>query len=295
MGPIIVVANEKTNWESSRSKIRRAREFLRQHGFGCSWFTTEGPGHARELAAAAAVQDVETIVAIGGDGTVNEVINGLLASGRESLPRIGVVPAGCSNDFSKSLGIPQDVHQACRAIVGGRVRPVDIGRAGSRYFCSASCLGYFAEIAAVSDRMKGLRGSARYVVAALTVIRTMKSGWKMEVIADGQTFRGEYAVLLVGNAPRFGGLTMIPGARMDDGVLDCLLIEMAGKLEALHLIALVYRKAIERHKRVTRFQTTSLSVCLNRPVGLCHDGEVCSGAVEAINYAVLPKRLRVIC
>jgi diacylglycerol kinase (ATP) len=159
----------------------------------------------------------------------------------------------------------------------------------------ASTLGYFADIAAESRRMKGLGGSTRYVMAALAVIRRMAGGWEMNVTADAQTFRGEYAVLLVGNAPRFGGLTMLPGARLDDGVLDCLLIEMASKREALQLIPLVYRNALERHPRATRFQATSLSITLDRPARLCNDGEVCSSLVAEMDYAVLPKRLQILC
>ncbi len=88
---------------------------------------------------------------------------------------------------------------------------------------------------------------------------------------------------------------MLPGARPDDGVLDCLLIEMASKWEALQLIPLVYRKALERHKRVTRFQAASLSVTLNRPSQLCNDGEMCSSPVQSVEYSVLPRRLRIIC
>lgn len=295
MSPNVVIANENANWAAGRSNVRRAQDLLRERGARFAFHTTGSPGHARELAVAAAAQKAETVIVIGGDGTVNEVIDGLVASGHDRLPRVGIVPAGSSNDLAKSLGIPQDLHQACDAIVEGQIRDIDVGRAEPHCFCMASTLGYFADIAAESRRMKGLRGSSRYVMAALAVIRKMTAGWKMEVIADGQTFRGEYAVLLVGNAPRFGGLTMLPGALLDDGVLDCLLIEMASKREALQLIPLVYRNALERHRRATRFQTTSLSVTLDRPARLCNDGEVCPSPLTEIDYAVLPKRLQILC
>jgi len=294
MGSNIIIANEQADWGSGRRRVREATDFLRGQGFAFSLGTAEHPGHARELAAAAS-RNADTIIVIGGDGTINEVVNGLLASGQERMPCVGIVPAGSSNDFSKSLGIPQRVQEACRIIVNGRTRDVDVGQAGSHYFCSASCLGYFAEVAARSLRMKRLRGSLRYVVPAFSVIREMSAGWEMTVRADGNEFRGAYAVLLVGNAPRFGGLTMLPGARPDDGVLDCLLIEMASKWEALQLIPLVYRKALERHRRVTRFQAASLSVTLNHASQVCNDGEMCSSPVRSINYSVLPRRLRVIC
>jgi YegS/Rv2252/BmrU family lipid kinase len=313
MRSTIIIVNEKANWVglpnaisrvwgpgSGRRKVRQVMAFLDGQGFPCSMFATQYPGHARELAATAATQGIDTVIVIGGDGTVNEVVNGLLTSGRDPLPRVGIIPAGSSNDFSKSLGIPQHLREACRVIVKGKAREVDVGRAGSRHFCSASCLGYFAEVAARTVGANDysplrLRGSLRYVIPALGVIRNMAGGWEMTVQADGRVFHGDYAVLLVGNAPRFGGLTMLPGAGIDDGVLDCLLVEMASKWEALHLIPLVYRKALEQHQKVTRFQAASLSVTLHRPSQVCDDGEMGSSPVRSIDYSVLPHRLQVLC
>ncbi len=292
---ISLIANEKANWGSGRWKVRQVTAFLAVQGLSASVFTTQHPGHARELAATAAAQGVDTVVVIGGDGTINEVISGLLTSGRSHGPCIGIIPSGSSNDFSKSLGIPQRWQEACEVIVRGRVREVDVGQAGPHYFCSASCLGYFAEVAAKSLAMKKLRGSLRYVIPAFGVIRNMTEGWEMTVRADGRVLHGNYAVLLVGNAPRFGGLTMLPGAQPDDGLLDCLLIEMADKWEALQLIALAYRKALDHHKKATRLQATSISVALARPTQLCNDGEMARDVFESLEYHVLPRRLRVLC
>jgi YegS/Rv2252/BmrU family lipid kinase len=291
----LIIANEKANWGSGRRKVRQTTDFLHRQGFAFSLSTTEYPGHASELAAAAASQKIDTVIVIGGDGTVNEVINGLLSSGPNHTPCIGIVPAGSSNDFSKSLEIPQRQEDACRVIMKGRTREVDVGQAGPHYFCSASCLGYFAQVAARSLKMRRLRGSLRYVIPTLGVIREMTGGWEMSVRADGRVFHGTYAVLLVGNASRFGGLTMLPGARPDDGVLDCLLIEMVGKWEALRLIPLVYKRALERHKKVTRFQAASVSVTLNRPTQLCNDGQMVPGSFESIDYSLRPRRLPVFC
>ncbi len=289
----IIIANEQANWGSGRLRVREAIDFLHVQGLVFSLHVAEYPGHARELAATA--RSADTVIVVGGDGTLNDVVNGLLASGQEHLPPIGIVPAGSSNDFSKSLGVPQSVREACRIILNGRARDVDVGQAGSHYFCSASCLGYFAEVAARSLRMTRFRGSLRYVIPAFSVIREMSAGWEMTVKTDERTFHGRYAVLLVGNAPRFGGLTMLPGAQPDDGILDCLLIEMASKWEALQLIPLVYRRALERHKRATRFQATSLSVTLNHPSRVCDDGEMHPSPIQTIDYRVLPRRLRIIC
>jgi YegS/Rv2252/BmrU family lipid kinase len=294
-GPNLIIANAKANWGSNRLKVRRATDFLRAQGFSCARALTGHAGHAAELAAGAAAEKAETLVVIGGDGTINEVLNGLLTSGQDYLPCVGIVPTGSSNDFSKSLGLPQSWQQACRTILNGRVRDIDIGQAGSHYFCSASCLGYFAEIAAGSLEMKGYGGSLRYVIPALGVIRRIGPGWDMTVTADDRTFRGPYGVLLVGNASRFGGLTMLPSACPDDGIFDCLLIETGSKWEALQLIPLVYRKALVQHPKVTHFQATRLSVTLDRPTPVCNDGQMCPDGVQRIDYRVLPRKLRVIC
>jgi len=291
----IIIANTKARWGLNRSRVRRAEAFLRKNKFAFSSFTTDHPGHAQEIAAEAAIQKVDTIVVLGGDGTLNEVINGVLSTECSQIPRIGIIPSGSSNDFSKSLGIPQQLHKACRTIINGKTKYVDIGQAGRHYFCMASSVGLFAAVCAESYRMKGLSGCLRYIAAALCVIRKMNSGWEMNIKADGRMFRGTYGVLLVSNTPRYGGLTFIPEARPDDGLLDCLIIEMPKKLEALGFIPLTLRKALISHKKVTLFRAKSLSVSLTPSAPLSNDGEVYPNLFGSVDYKILPQKLQIIC
>jgi diacylglycerol kinase (ATP) len=295
MGTNIIIANTKARWGLNRSRVRRAETFLRKHKFAFSSFTTNYPGHAREIAAQATIQKVDTIVVLGGDGTLNEVINGVLATECQQIPRIGIIPSGSSNDFSKSLGLPQQLHKACRTIINGKTKYVDIGQAGGYYFCMASTVGLFAAVCAESYRMKGLNGSLRYIAAALCIIRKMSSGWEMNINADERIFRGTYGVLLVSNTSRYGGLTFTPQAKPDDGLLDCMLIEMPGKMEALSLIPLVLRKALTHHEKVTCFQAKSISVSLNPSAPLSNDGEVYPNLFSSVNYKILPQKLQIIC
>ena len=291
----VIIANERARWGSSRSRIRQAEMFFRKHKFPFSLFTTEHPGHARELAEEATTRKVDRIIVLGGDGTVNEVVDGILGSGCRQIPRIGIIPSGCANDFSKSLGIAQQLQEACRTIMNGTIRYVDVGQAGKHYFCMASSLGLFADISARRVHMRGLSGSLRYIVAGLGVIRDMTSGWEMDIKADARTFRGTYGVLLVSNAPRFGGLTLVPEAKCDDGVFDCLLIEMPKKLEAISLIPVVLRKRLVHHKKVTAFQAKTLSVSLDPGALLSNDGEVCPDRFENVDYRIFPGKLQIIC
>ena len=240
-------------------------------------------------------EGAETVVVIGGDGSVNEVLNGLLGSGCDRMPRLGIVPAGSSNDLSKCVGIPQRLEDACETILEGRSKFIDVGQVGARYFCVASSIGLFADVAGESFKIKRLTGSVRYLVAGLRVVGKMGAGWEMRVDADGRMFEGNYGVLLVSNTPRFGGLTLAPGANFDDGLFDCLLVEMPTRLEALHLLSLALRKGLRRHKKVTGFQAESLCVSLDRPSRLCNDGEVHSIDAVEICYQILPRRLEVIC
>ncbi len=148
--------------------------------------------------------------------------------------------------------------------------------------------------------MRGFGGSLRYIIPALSTIWRIGPGWEMTLTADRRGERclaltGVYGVLLVANAPRFGGLTMLPNARPDDGVLDCLLIETGSRWEALQLIPLVYRKALTRHPRVKHFQVTSLSVTLDHPTQICYDGQMGASTIQSIDYSVSPQKLRVLC
>ena len=291
----VIIANEKAHWGLSRLRIGKARNFFNKHKFPFSLFVTERSGSARELAAEAAVQKADKIIVLGGDGTVNEVINGILTSGCTQPPPVGIVPCGSSNDFSKSLGIPQQLHQACRTIINGKTKYVDIGRAGTHYFCVASSLGLLTNIAIESIRMKGLSGSRRYMAAALKVIGKITAGWEMNISADDKIFQGVYGVLLVNNTPRFGGMTLAPGARCDDGVLDCMLVEMMNKRQALRMMFLATGRALARHPKVAIFRTKSLSVRLEPPALLNNDGETYPDSFSEIDYRILPRKLQIIC
>jgi len=291
----VVIANESARWGASGGCVRRALEYFGGRGFGFSLLISDRPGHARELGERAASEGAGTVVVIGGDGTINEVLNGLLGSGCDRIPRLGIIPAGSSNDLSKCVGIPQRLEDACETILKGRSKFIDVGQVGRHYFCVASSIGLFADVAAESFKIKRLTGSVRYLVAALRVVGKMGAGWEMRVDADGRMFEGNYGVLLVSNTARFGAFTLAPEAKFDDGVFDCLLVDMPTRLEALHLISLALRKGLKRHKKVTSFQAESLCVCFDGPGRLCNDGEVHSIDSEEIRYRILPRRLEVIC
>jgi len=291
----VLIANKNARWGLSRKKIRRVLTFFRANGMAFSFVRTQHPDHARQLAAEAAAGGVRTIIVVGGDGTINEVVNSVVSTDCCEAPRIAIVPTGSSNDFSKSLNIPQQPEAACRRILRGETRELDVGLAGTHHFIMASTIGLLATIAQESTKLTGLSGARRYITAALKVIARMPAPWQMTIESDSDSFAGPYSGLLVSNVSRFGGLPFAPGARPDDGLLDCLLVGPVSKAQAIRLVPWVLRGALARHPKITAFRTKSLRVRLDRPAPVNNDGEVRQQQFDRLDYQLLRRRLQFIC
>jgi len=207
------------------------------------------PGHARELAARAAVEGAEVVVAVGGDGTVGEVINGLMAAapppaGCAARPALGIVPLGSGNDFARGLGWSGSVDAAVERIAAGGMRPVDVGRVylgtleqrsadaapAFRYFLNEVSMGLPASVGVLVPRYKWLGATPGYKAATVRAILTHRR-CPVAVRADG---RGPYVVeeptiLTLANGQYFGsGMRVAPGAAPDSGTLELVAIKGVG-------------------------------------------------------------------
>ncbi len=194
---------------------------------------TRGPGDGIALAAAAAAEGIGTIVAAGGDGTVNEVANGLAAAGRFPIaPRLGVIPLGTVNVFAKELGLPSDLDAAWKCILAGRVARIDLASAnhagGRRWFVQMAGAGLDSEaIARVDWSLKKKFGPLAYVWAGFGALagplpRIRVTGGEAPVSAE---------LALIGNGRFYGGrYPVFPGARLSDGRLHLALLERANLL-----------------------------------------------------------------
>lgn len=181
---------------------------------------TARSGHATQLARAAVGRHAR-VLAVGGDGTVHEVANGLLSSGAPELPALGVVPVGTGNDFAK-MTYPARLapEAAIAALAAGTTRRFDVGRAWEEYFVNSIGVGLDAEVAQRVNRYKHWPGAAGYVVAALGAIWHRRAR-PMRVTTDDGEWSGSVTVLEVGVGPCAGGLFYLtPDARPDDGLLD---------------------------------------------------------------------------
>jgi YegS/Rv2252/BmrU family lipid kinase len=195
---------------------------------------TERPGHARELAAGAV--DVDVVVAVGGDGTVGEVMSGLMDR-PEPRPLLGIVPAGTGNDIARDLGI-RSVTDAVAALRTPRARPVDLVRAdltrdGQPFHQYGYLFGLvgFSATPMLKPWMKRFLGAAGAYYLATLLQYLVYQPPRMTVRVDGQAFEGRFWMVIVGNAERSGGgsMRLAPGARTDDGLGDVTIMEARAK------------------------------------------------------------------
>ena len=266
------------------AKARAVRQFLdRQAGPGVTLAPTQGPGDATRLAATA--RDCDLVVAAGGDGTVNEVVNGLVG-----LP-LGILPFGTVNVFAKELGIPAGLTAAWRVLETGRIRTVDLGCAEfagqTRHFVQLAGVGFDARaVRAVSWNFKTQLGPLSYIVAGMRLLRQNHAPVEVAPGIAG-------AAVLIGNGRYYGGkLRLFPRARLDDGLLDVCVFEKFGAWElGRYLPAILFGKHPSR-AGVHYFQTAEFTCKSAAPPPLELDGE--DAGDGPVKFSVKPGALRVL-
>lgn len=280
------------NPAAGRMRVSKARQRLRAAVEaalpGCDVLLTEGPGHARQLAAAAKAQ-ADMVIAAGGDGTLGEVADGL-AGGRAAL---GVLPVGTGNDFARSLGIPSDVARALAIIRQGYRHRIDLAGIGSRLFLNVAGVGFDAEVARAYHAGRKYGSPAlTYVVYALKTLAAFPPV-EMEFSTEDGTFRQRSLFAAVGNARYYaGGMAITPRARLDDGLLDVMIAGDMSPLEAIMALPGAFRGAHLRHPKCSYRQVVRVGIDAERPVPVMADGEVIG--TTPVTVSVLPAALEVL-
>ncbi|CAN5701585.1 diacylglycerol kinase family lipid kinase [soil metagenome] len=261
---------------------------------------TTRTGHAADLARDAAAQGVSTIVAAGGDGTVHEVVNGMMAA-RTPGVTLGVLPIGTGNDFVKLVPGTATITDACDTLAGGRSAPVDVGlvqwSGGTEYFVNAMGTGIDVEVVRRMRRVRFVPGGVLYVVALLRALAVYRP-LQIRVRTGADTFEKSIMNLAVCNGPCIGGAFRIcPDARHDDGLLDTCMIEEMPILRNARMVPRVVRGTHPGHVGVTMLRGTEVHLSLTdgRPLPFQVDGELREAADGAagIHVSLAPDRLNV--
>ncbi len=257
------------------------------------------PGHARELARTVALK-YERIVAVGGDGTVSEVADGVLSSGRTELT-IGVVPLGSGNDFARALGFG-DEEDTMRALGQGRRRLVDVmqiqcsgqGKPSMQHALQFVTAGVAAQcVKLTTPRLKRWLG-ARLAYSA-GVIRAL---WQysfpvLRVTCDGECREEAFLFVCASNTETFGGgMQLAPGAQLDDGQLEVTMVQRIGRWEALGHFGKLWRGTHVRHPKVNSRRAQAISIESSRPMEVAADGDLVGWTPARIG--VRPKAIAVL-
>lgn len=258
----LVVVNPVAGMGRAQRLLPRLGAWLAQHRPDARLVETHEPGHAQRLAAAAAADGHDRVLAVGGDGTVQEVLNGLMAAGGASgaRPQLGIVQGGSGNDLARSLGLPGDPIVALRLALGDAVQPLDVGRAvghGSmRHFASAGGVGFDAQVAftMVGRPRRWQRGAAGYLLATLNELRRFHNrslAIRLETDAGARQVEGRFLFVCFANGAFYGGgMQIAPDARTADGWLDVCLVGDISRIGALRELPGIYRGAHVNHPLV---------------------------------------------
>jgi len=281
-------------------KWPKISSLLRHIGLPFEFQYTEGVGHAIELAREATSNGCQLLVAVGGDGTVHEVANGMLLSKDLNEATIGVISTGTGGDFIRSAGIDRDYIKACSSLTGARRRLIDVGvvefqkeeKCHSRFFVNSSGVGFDAAVAETSNRLpKFLGGTIPYVMGLLKSLVGYKN--KTVIIKMGDKTESKRILsVVVANGRYFGGgMRVAPLADIDDGLLDVVAVGDMGKLELLKAFPTIYKGTHIYHPKVEIAKTTHVKITSPEKFLVHADGEFLGEG--PVSFRLIPSALSI--
>ena len=246
MSLTLIINPYANRWKCGR-KINAIKKHLDERYIEYKLYETEYKGHAIQLAHKAILSGQTNIIAVGGDGTVNEVINGILSDKpyHKVLKscRVGIIPLGTANDLAYQLRIPSDINKAIQIITDKHTRKIDIGVVNERYFINNSAVGLETEVTLTNEQINIVKGTIRYLLAAvLTIIK--RPTWQTTITWNDHQYTGSLTLVSVGNSNRTGGIFyMTPNAILDDGMLDFI---YAAKLNRFSMFSWFYENSFKK-------------------------------------------------
>ncbi len=302
MSRVKLIVNPNADLGRALRTVADIRPMVDEFG-DVEWTGTVYPAHATEIAKQAALSGYELIIAVGGDGTSLEVINGLMQIPSEKRPHFGVIPLGSGNDFSYGIGMDSDPTTALRQIFQGKPHPIDIGkitdnRGAVRYWGNVVGIGFDAKATINSRRYTFLRGYLIYLMAVLQTIILEHDAPRLQVKTDLEEWEDETIMFVICNGKREGGGFLVaPDAKPDDHIYDYATIGKVSRLRMLRLLPEVIRGTHGRFPDVRIGTLSNLLIESDRPLTIHTDGEIFSSTddnVTKIAIELEPGALQII-
>lgn len=262
---------------------------------------TEAPGHAIELARVAATDGYDMVVSVGGDGTINEIVNGLYAAGNIQDAMLGIVSTGTGSDYIRTIGIPRRYEEACRCFLEPKNLTVDLGvveyasngQRAERLFVNFAGMGFDAEIVRRTTQQFKALGSLPSYLAGLLVTLLAYRNKDISLTVDGETENRRVCTVVMNNG-KYGGGGMLaaPDASINDGYFDVMIVGDLSKPDLLWSLPRIYKGTHLTHPKVTMKRAKEIEIRSAQPMQLQADGELL-GQVPA-RFRILPSVLKVI-
>jgi len=297
-----IILNPMADMGHAWQVARDLRPIVQEYG-DADWSGTVYPTHATELAKQAGEQGYDRVIAMGGDGTAHEVVNGLMQIPEKKRPILGVVPVGSGNDFAHSIGIPMKPDHALAHALQSEPFAVDIGlmtdeHGHKEYFDNTLGIGFDAVVTIRSHQLPVVRGFLMYLTAVIQTIILNHEPAHMQIETDGQKWEQSTLMLTICNGPREGGGFLVaPDAKNDDGILHYAMIKETNRAMMFRLVPEVMNGTHGRFKQVTLGSCTRMSVSADRPMYIHADGEIFTSFdsnLHQVTFEVLPNALRVV-
>lgn len=267
-----IIYNPTSGREIFKRHLAEVLQKLERAGYETSCHATTGEGDAIKAARAAVERRFDLVIAAGGDGTINEVVNGLAE--QDYRPRLGIIPTGTTNDFARALHIPRDVEAATEIIVQGDTIPVDIGRINDRYFINIAGGGRLTELTyEVPSKLKTMIGQLAYYLKGIEMLPSIRST-EVSIEFDGKIFEGEVMLFLVGLTNSVGGFERLaPDSSINDGMFSLLILKKTNLAEFIRIATLAVRGEHINDPNVIYTQANRIKVQSKEKVQLNLDGE----------------------
>lgn len=285
----IFIVNPVAGKNSGKKAIMIIEEVMGNRGLNYNIKITNQPGDAKEWAKEAIDTSVDVIIAVGGDGTVNEVFNGMINSNKT----LGIVPAGTGNDFARTLNLPLDIKAAIEFIIEGNYTHVDAGKINGQLFINIASIGLDAVIAEEANKIKKvIPNKYSYILALLKGLSIFKST-NIKIKIDGKVYEKEIMLVAICNAVSYGGgMKIAPKAKVNDGYFDICIVKKMSKLKLLYLFPSIFEGNHVKFEEVEIFKGKSVEIESNKDLIINVDGEIKHH--KPIQFNVIKKALKVI-
>ncbi|MDQ0300488.1 diacylglycerol kinase (ATP) [Salibacterium salarium] len=268
-----VIYNPTSGREHMKKQLPYVLDRLETEGYETSAHMTKGEEDAKEEARRAGRAGFDVVIAAGGDGTIFEVVNGLAEL--EHRPKLGLIPAGTTNDLARALGIDgSNIESVCDVICSNNVQPVDIGKVNNQYFINIAAGGKLTELTYdTPSKLKTMLGQFAYYVKGFEKLRFLKPKYA-RIEYDGKLFEGEIMMFLISNTNSVGGFEkLLPNASFDDGMFDMIVIKKTNIPELIRIGSQALNGEHLHHNKIMYMQANRIKIEVEEDMELNLDGE----------------------